>query len=295
MRVALGAGGARNCGAVDMVESGIKAGQQGRRSRIGRRMAVHALRFASILVGAGLILRAGASERAMSAVDVDDDRSAGAFPALPKQYALAMPQPAFGGAATFARQAPTFAQQAAFAAPATAPKPGLAAPAMSKVAEPAASKAALVAVRDDAAKASVPSELQGLAKTPAAHAAVPTIAAPAVVPAASLLQAAPAIVSHPNVGVAPSANAPTAAAMAPAAQAIVHPVTPGTPSVAAPALALPTQAAPVAGVHPRQVSQPSDLESVLHSPASAWDYAEAVPDELRGTPAMRQSYPAPAF
>lgn len=265
-------------------------------------MAVHALRFASILVGAGLILRAGAAERAMSAVD--EDRSAGSFPALPQAQALTLPQPAFGRDMAFGRHAPVAPQKAKLAAGASAPVPQIVTAdlAAGVPAPPAGAKASFVSVRNSEAKN-------------AALVSPVAVAPQASSPATSLLQSAPAIVVRPTVSAAPAAPAAVApslavphAALAPVAQSVVQsgvqPVAraaahteavSSAPAVVASSLALPTSPAPVAGVRQHSVTPPSDIETVLHSAASAWDYAEGVPDDLRGAPAARQSYPAPAF
>ncbi len=79
--------GAENSGSASVPEAAVAAGSMAP----VRSKALNLLRFASVLVGAGLLLRVGASEQANSAID--DEK---APVEKPKITRIAMPQPAFG-------------------------------------------------------------------------------------------------------------------------------------------------------------------------------------------------------
>ncbi|WP_225206508.1 hypothetical protein [Novosphingobium huizhouense] len=192
-----------------------------------RRISLHVLRFTSIVVGAGLILRAGASERAMSAVD--EDRSAGSFPGEPRTPGLArgasadsrfaradFARPAFGlapplGDGSVDRLAAQGAAPGAVPSSVPAAAPTLAAMIAADRTLPIAAPSAL---RSRAA-GFVPGKLASLdAVAPAPSARVADrLAAPAVTPAAAPAAASAGLRKGAGAAVVAPAIAPVAAAI----------------------------------------------------------------------------------
>ena len=316
-----------------------------------RKIALNVVRFASVLIGAGLLLRTGAAEQAVSAKDAEKPQ-----PQRPAKSRLVLPQPAFGrdldagkgsgvSAGGIADPAGGTAPQVAFAAEA-APRQGSAAQAhASKAARPAsADTSGLVAradtsavppvavARPSAALAAAAPMRFAAAKVAAAKAAVSPVhagsqAQAAVSPAlilaptrhvaASGLLAPVSVVSRTvPTAVSSSSQTRSAGSARPAATsslasggtlASAQPQPALRPAAAAPALAV-TQRAPVVPGNapavsggpspaapvkislappvmrpgPRTTVLTSDIRDVMRRPASAWDYAEALPPELTG-------------
>ncbi|MCW1383425.1 hypothetical protein OLX02_11395 [Novosphingobium sp. KCTC 2891] len=216
--------------------------------RRGRRMAMHLMRFASVLVGAGLLFRVDAAERAVSAVE--EDRSPGTLPSA--LTARTMPHPAFGRANTAAPMV-THAAPAAMAhivqpspAPSFAPGRG---PALGDALRPEAALIAQAHRRTDAPAPAALAAPLGTSPRLQAHA-----------PLASALVPIPAMT-------------PAAAPAAPVAAPMALPVS------QAHRAGLRTTPVP---------SHTTDIEAEMRRPASAWDYMENVAPEYRAAPSAAQ-------
>jgi len=235
-------------------------GRAAPRSRRLRRYAVNLLRFASVLVGAGLLIRTGASEQASSAIN-GERRTRPAVPAIrdhnPQLTAAAVPKPAFGQPAAISGGiVPASTASARLAVSVRPAEIRAEAPAhLSRIA-PAQDAAALAAPVANIAAARERSEL-----VPAARPAT-VIDAPASMAAMQPAKANVAPVAQP----APSFVQPVAAKPAPA-------TTPVQPPVARVTAIHPTTAPGLRA--PMQTH--SDIREVMNRPASAWDYADAPP------------------
>ncbi|MEI6642858.1 MAG: hypothetical protein WCL10_12535 [Novosphingobium sp.] len=297
---------------VDPVPASAPAGRNPSRVRT---IAINALRFVSVLVGAGLLLRAGASEHAVSAVDEPRPQ-----PEKPAQSRLVVPQPAFGqtaradGERTKALTAAPITAVTPVAATATAgtalssarPRKSAAHAGMAKsltssaqllpvveVSRPAAAKptvaeptvAEVVPVAVAPAKRTAVSRRAPLIRDRAAATAsladnTPSILSPSrPLPAAGLL-APVRVVSSAGTDATRSPVLRSAPVPAPApALAAVRPA-PSAPAAAAPVQI--SLAPPVMRPGPRTTTRTSDIRDVMRRPASAWDYAEGLTPELAG-------------
>jgi hypothetical protein len=282
-----------------------------------RSLAINVLRFASLLVGAGLLLRTASAEHVVSATQEPSKQPQNQQ--KPASARLALPQPAFGNAAPGER---TVDAHRALAES----RPAVVQPVRVKAHE------ARTAVVDAGRAPSVDSGVEvAFAPVPATHAkAAPgkLPSQPAVAPKAEA--SGPALTTAPRgADVKPtgfaaatqmasaSASPGKAEASAPATTAprrqasaggLLAPVrivsAPKVASAVSPAVsagrapAQPVQislAPPVMRPGPRTTVLTTDVRTAMRRPASAWEYADGLPPELAGrpVPAPRQALAQP--
>lgn len=272
------------------------------------------VRFASVLVGAGLLLRVGAAEQANSAIDEEQPRLE-----KPLKARITLPQPAFGQPANIANAGKTPSS-----IPAIQPAVAKAELAHSQPASSVRDLAAAQSTRpgDDmevsqlAKSATVrvgraDSKLQNLVGASGADKLAleqPALVAPPKVESATTAHSAVAKVPDP-AAYAPAAASPvasrrrvadgllapvkivastnpqltpmrTASALAPARQSSGVAVKPRDEQPVRISLA-----PPVMTPGPRTTVMTSNISDEMRRPASAWDYAEALPPELTGAAA----------
>lgn len=235
-----------------------------------RSMAFSALRFASVLIGAGLLLRTASAEYVVSAPQGAAPQPESREPAARPLARLALPKPDFGQPAQ-ARERVTQAvpqrettQTAALGrltAPVVETSAAKAPAALAPVAE------AKLATDTGAVAAGKPAE-RPAAEAP--HVAATTAAPPA--PARPKVADAGLLAPVRIVSGRPSPATTTAA-----------PVPIVTPPAAQPVQI--SLAPPVMRPGPRTTVLTTDVRAEMRRPASAWDYAEALPPELSGRPA----------
>ena len=298
------------------------------------------LRFASVVIGAGLLLRAGASEQAVSAISHEGPQAATA-----NKPRIALPQPAFsvvaeshkavlgGGHAPsaavtldtpvqrIALPKAAFANTASSVSDSTSSKVALRKSAEAPTAKSVIAKAGpgKVALQDAASLA--PNALGSPALATAAMAPAKSASFPAkrmpiasvaeVGPSAGSAQMAPISLSLERRGPEAGLLAPVTLTIRPSSAAISSPARAVSRSLPqpmlrqaaaapAPAMAqrLSARASPAKGAEPARVmlslAPPvmtrgprttvltSDINDVMQRPASAWDYAEALPGDLNG-------------
>lgn len=235
-----------------------------------RSMAFSALRFASVLIGAGLLLRTASAEYVVSAPQGAAPQPESREPAARPLARLALPKPDFGQPAQ-ARERVTQAvpqrettQTAALGrltAPVVETSAAKAPAALAPVAE------AKLATDTGAVAAGKPAE-RPAAEAPhvaATTAAPPAPARPQVADAGLL---APVRIVSGRPSPATTTTVPVPVVTPPAAQPVQISLAP-----------------PVMRPGPRTTVLTTDVRAEMHRPASAWDYAEALPPELSGRPA----------
>lgn len=247
-----------------------------------RTLAYNALRFASVLIGAGLLMRTASAEYVFSAQQEPKWQPGSQQPDKPFPARLVLPQPAFG---TPARALADTRKAVGAAATRQPDRAGLRAPPSS------AGKSAPANAELALALAEKVPELARMEAAP-----------PPAANARPVVQAAHALVHAEQTNVIP-ARQPQAAAglLAPVQIVSGPPVVPRAPAVAPPiapsiAASRPTAAEPVQislappsmRPGPRTTALSSDVRAEMRRPASAWDYAEALPLELQGHPATEQ-------
>ena len=247
-----------------------------------RTLAYNALRFASVLIGAGLLMRTASAEYVSSAQQEPKWQPSSQQPDKPSPARLVLPQPAFGTPVRVLADT----HRAVVGARARQPDgAGLATPLSSAVKSAPANAERALALAEK-----VP-ELARMeaAPPPAANARLGVQAVQAqlsaektnVIPArqrqavAGLLAPVQIVSGPPVVSRAPAVASPIA------------------PSIAAsrPTAAEPVQislAPPSMRPGPRTTALSSDVHAEMRRPASAWDYAEALPPELQGHPGTQQ-------
>ena len=228
-----------------------------------RSMTFGVLRFVSVLIGAGLLLRTASAEYVVSAPQEPSQSPDKLAPAR-----TAMPEPAFGKAV--GRPVVAEAAKARLAAiPAAAVGAAPAAPGRQRALLPqvgAATAAAQVAAT-------------AVAPVAAARVAGEAASAPAITPR----------VPQPDVGLLAPVRIVSGAPV------VRAPAGPAAPVVARPAEPQPVQivlSPPPMRPGPRTTALTSDVSAEMRRPASAWDYAEALPPELTGRGAASQGHAA---
>ena len=297
-----------------------------------RKIAINFVRFASVLLGAGLLLRTGAAEQAVSASDAEKPQ-----PQRPVGNRLVLPQPAFGHdlhagkGSGLAEPSGGTAPHLAFAPEAGTPEAGTAeagtrgaAARQSSSAKAHGIKAAPAAAANalaSSAAVNAPTFVPGKARVDASVAPSSGGAASSAALASAAPKAFAAAKSAPaRAGSAPQRTAALAAASSAlilestrrtASSGLLAPVNvvsrPVPTAAAAPALAATHRTPAIAGSAapvvdgpgaappvkislappvmrpgPRTTVLTSDIHDVMRRPASAWDYAEALPPELTG-------------
>ncbi|OYU35340.1 hypothetical protein [Novosphingobium sp. PASSN1] len=220
-----------------------------------RSMTFGVLRFVSVLIGAGLLLRTASAEYVVSAPQGPSQSPDKLAPAR-----ITMPQPAFGRAASQPVVA-AVAKVRVVSIPAAAVHAAPAAPGRQRGPLPAA----------DAAPA--------LAPVAAARIAGHATSAPAITPR----------VPQPDAGLLAPVRIVSGAPV------VRAPAGPAASVVARPAEPQPVQivlAPPPMRPGPRTTALTSDVSAEMRRPASAWDYAEALPPELTGRGAASQGHAA---
>ncbi len=287
-----------------------------------RSFALKVLRFMSVLIGAGLLLRTASAEYVVSAPQQEPDRQPNAQPkarlSLAGAVQAAMPKPSFGGLAAddtaFRDSAP-----GRLASPVAPAKPKKAARGQSGTRSKLAGEATMVARLQPASTAALSSS-SDLASTegkaaPLAFAEKRMAAAPAgnrTEPSLIRATAASAL-SAPTLS-APTLSAPTLAAKAEPGltsqrvqpgSGLLSPVrivsgaapvrkadgaaAPNSPGIPPAQISL---APPVMRPGPRKTELVTDVRTAMRRAASAWDYAEALPPELMGRNAVGPRQPA---
>lgn len=282
---------------------------------------VNVLRFASVLVGAGLLLRTASAENVVSAPQQEPNLQ----PRDAARTRLVLPKPAFGNPAPAAEAR---IEQLA-AAPAKAKEPRVEIrPAPAKLAASAPVKHKAVIAAEPAAAAELPAPSFAAAPRPADDAAPamaftkPGLAARSTAPAlqpVSFAVAPTPITAKPAVATSGRASAPASASGRVSPAAVVAPmraqpaagllapvrIVSGTPVARKPEAAIaatasapaprpattaqPVQislAPPVMRPGPRTTELTTDVKVAMRRAASSWDYAEALPPELMGRAAV---------
>lgn len=228
-----------------------------------RSMTFGVLRFVSVLIGAGLLLRTASAEYVVSAPQEPSHSPDKLAPAR-----SAMPQPAFGKADI---------------------RPVVGAAAKTRVAAiPSA------AIPSGAVHSAAGDPGQRRAPQPAAD------AAPALAPVAAAGTARITDDATSAPAITPRVPQPDAGLLAPVrivsgAPVVRAPAGPAVSAVARPAEPQPVQivlAPPPMHPGPRTTALTSDVSAEMRRPASAWDYAEALPPELTGRSAALQGHAA---
>ncbi|WP_298194104.1 hypothetical protein [Novosphingobium sp.] len=241
-----------------------------------RSMAFSALRFASVLIGAGLLLRTASAEYVVSAPQGGSPQPESREPAAKPLARLSLPKPDFGqpakahervAQAVPKRETTQTEAVARLSAPIVGTSSAKAPAAMMPAAEVKLEK-------DTGAVAAVLPAERPASEAPHIGATAAALPSPPrqQVAGAGLLSPVRIVSGRPS-------QAPATAAPAPAAA----PVPVATPPVAQPVqIAL---APPVMRPGPRTTVLTTDVRAEMRRPASAWDYAEALPAELSGRPA----------
>lgn len=282
---------------------------------------VNVLRFASVLVGAGLLLRTASAENVVSAPQQEPNLQ----PRDAARTRLVLPKPAFGNAAPAAEAR---IEQLA-AAPAKAKEPRVEIrPAPAKLAAAAPVKPKAVIAAEPAAAGELPAPSFAAAPrqvdnaAPAMAFTKPGLAARSTAPAlqpVSFAVAPTPIAAKPAVATSGRASAPASASGRVSPAAVVAPmraqpaagllapvrIVSGTPVARKPEAAIaattsapaprpattaqPVQislAPPVMRPGPRTTELTTDVKVAMRRAASSWDYAEALPPELMGRAAV---------
>ncbi|KUR70752.1 hypothetical protein AQZ52_12975 [Novosphingobium fuchskuhlense] len=260
-----------------------------------RAMTVSALRFASVLIGAGLLLRTASSEQVISAAPDPGHKPDTRQPQRFRPAAL--PEPAFGFAEPGLRDlAPSHAL--------ANPQPRHRRDARTQTAVDAIAPTQVAAVPGDSAKGfsfaagahdnpdSRPAVTQRVA-TPTALAANTALPEKRLSEKPAFGKPAPAKSVGANVSSSGTQRAEPAAGLltpvriasgAPASRPMPV-MAPVAQQPAAPQTVQISLAIPVMRPGPRTTALTTDVHAAMHRPASAWDYAEALPPELAGRPA----------
>ena len=264
----------------------------GKRSPL-RTLAYNALRFASVLIGAGLLLRTASSEYVFSAQQETKRPLGNQQPEKLSPTRLVLPQPAFGHPA-----AAEHMHRAVREPNATAPSRALA-DTRESVLSAKTMDVALAGTPPSAVKAApAKAEFAAALAEKVPEAARTEAARPSAAKARPAEKPALAMAAIEKPGLA-SDRHPRAAAglLAPVQIVSGPPVVLRAPVVAPPiAASRPTAAEPLQIVlappsmrpGPRTTALTSDVRAEMRRPASAWDYAEALPPELQGHPGTQQ-------
>jgi hypothetical protein len=246
-----------------------------------RSMAFSALRFASVLIGAGLLLRTASAEYVVSAPHGAAPQPANRGFATRQPARLILPKPGFGHPGI----SPERVIEGGLAAPAGAAPAGRE---RRRQRHEPAHKVALASLSAPVAEASAgqaPTASEPVAEVKLGKAAGAVAAVkPADRPAADAPRVAVTTMAPPAP---PRPQLAAAGLLAPVRIVSGKPSPVPTPApsvpVATPPAAQPVQislAPPVMRPGPRTTVLTTDVRTAMRRPASAWDYAEALPAEL---------------